>query len=654
MKSNYMPHRTLITLLRSLPLFCLVLLAGCGGNADGSSKKAQFRLLNLSTGYDSLDLYTNNGDQDSDTSQFSAVTTGSISSYASAKGDTYTVTFKKTGTSGSLLASQAALASDTHSTFVAFGALNQFSAVTLDEDIELPDSGSSKVRVLNATSMSLDVYLTGASDVLDDVSATIAGVASGAISSVVTKTSGSYRLRVTTGDSKSDLRLNVPQVSLPDKGVITVILTRASGGVLVNAVLLPQQGSPSTYDNTATAGIRVLNVSGYDSLDLYSGTEDSSTDSLLFSAISRGTATSYSALKADTYALKFRKTGAAGNLLTTSTTLVEDKRVTYVAYGSTGGLHYFSIDEQEEAPATSYSKLQVLNGTTADALDVYLTGTDDALGDVSPAISAVSAGSSSGFTTLRSGTYRLRVASSGSKTDVRLDTPIVSLPSTGVLSLVLTEAGGGVLVSAVLLPQQGSPELFGNSTVRIRGAAGLTSGALVSIDVGGVQIATRRSARSFIGDTYITRDSGAVPVTIYVDDVVVGSGIVTLSPGMDYTLLAWDAGTSLQISLVPDDNRPSSTHKAKVRLLNAMSGSVVPLTLAVNYSPIAEYIVAGTVSTPAEVASGTGYQFDLTNAQTLAPQLTRESITLQADGVYTFFAAGGGSSTVTATLRKDR
>lgn len=649
-----MHHRTLIHLLRTASVVLLTLLAGCGGNADSSSKNAQFRLLNLSSGYESLDFYTNNGDQDSDTKQFTAIATGGISSYNGVKGDSYTVNFKKTGTSGSLLSTTATLASETHQTFVAFGALNQFSAVSVDEDLEEPDSGNTKIRVLNATSESMDIYLTGTSDVLDDVSATIAAASAGSMSSVVTKTSGTYRLRVTAANSKTDLRLNVPEIALASKGVVTIILTRASGGVLVNAVLLPQQGSPTSYDNTATAGVRVLNVSAYDSLDLYAGATDSNTDSALFTAIAKGTATSYSSLKADTYSLKFRKTGAAGNLLTTSATLAEDKHVTYIAYGAIGSLRMFSVDEQVEAPTTSYAKLQVLNGTTADTLDVYLTGTDDALSDVSPAIGSVAPGSSSGFSTLRSGTFRLRVTSSGSKTDVRLDVPVVTLASTDVLSLVLTEASGGVLVSAVLLPQQGTPVLFDNTSVRIRGAAGLTSGALVSIDVGGARIASRRSARSYIGETYTTRPSGAVAVAIYVDDVVVGSGVVTLSPGTDYTLLAWDAGTSLQISLIPDDNRASATHQAKVRLLNAMSGVVVPLTLSVNYSPIAEYIEAGVVSTASEVTAGTDYQFDVTNAQTLAPLLTRETITLQGDGVYTFFVAGGGSSTITATLRKDR
>ena len=69
---------------------------------------------------------------------------------------------------------------------------------------------------------------------------------------------------------------------------------------------------------------------------------------------------------------------------------------------------------------------------TSDTLDVYLTGTDDSLADVSAAIGGVVAGSSSGFSTVRSGSYRLRITQAGSKTDLRLDVPDITLTSTGV------------------------------------------------------------------------------------------------------------------------------------------------------------------------------------------------------------------------------
>jgi hypothetical protein len=652
-----MKYRSLRALLRGLPLTLALTIAGCGAGSDSSSKNAQIRMLNVSSGYESLDLYSNDGDDTADTQQLSSVTQGSISSYVSLKGDTYSLKFRKTGTTGDLLSSSATLASDTHTTYVAHGAVNQFAVLAIDDDVEAPASNYTKVTVLNATGADgLDIYLTGSSDSLDDVSATVSGLAAGAQSSATTLSSGSYRLRVTGSGSKSDLRLNVPEISLPSAGVVSIILTRSSGGVLVNAILLPKQGQPTTYDNTATASIRVLNASaGYDSLELYTSSEGSDTDTRLFTAIARGTATDYAAVKADTYTLKFRRTGSAGNLLATSATLAEERHTTLVAYGASGRFGVFAVDEEVEAASTSYAKLQVLNGTAADNLDVYLTGTDDALNDVAAAISAVPAGSTSGFTSVRSGSYRLRITSAGSKTDLRLDVPAITLASTGVASLVVTEAPGGVLVSAILLPQQGAPTRYDNSSVRIRGSAGLTSGSMVTISVGATEIVTRRSARSYIAESYTMLAAGIVPFAVYVDNVAVASGTATLEAGKDYTLLAWSgSGSSTQIALVTDDNHASATHRARLRLLNAMSGVAVPLTLSVNYSPTAEYIDAGTASEGSEISAGTDYRLDVIDAQTLATLLTRETVTLAADGVYTLFVAGGGSSAVTATLRKDR
>src|SRR5262249_20819467 len=150
------------------------------------------------------------------TKQFSGVAEGAISAYAQLKGDTYTVKFRKTGTSGDLLSQSATLASDTHATYVAYGATNLFAVAAIDDDIEAPASGYTKVQVVNtAGAESFDVYLTGATDSLTDVSPTVSGIAAGGTSTATTIASGTVRLRVTLTGSKTDLRLNVPEITLP-------------------------------------------------------------------------------------------------------------------------------------------------------------------------------------------------------------------------------------------------------------------------------------------------------------------------------------------------------------------------------------------------------------------------------------------------------
>jgi hypothetical protein len=223
-----------------------------------------------------------------------------------------------------------------------------------------------------------------------------------------------------------------------------------------------------------------------------------------------------------------------------------------------------------------------------------------------------------------------------------------------VVSIILTDTTGGTLVNAVVLPQQGEPATFENTNVRIRGAVGLSAGSAATVSVGGTSILASRPARSYIADAYTTLAAGSVPVSVSLDNTTVASGTVTLEPGGDYTLVVWDIGGATQLTLVADDNHVSAADTAKLRLINGASGLAAPLTLSVDYSPVAEYIDVGAASGYYdELGASTQYRLDVTNAQTLATLLTREDVTFQDGHVYTLFLAGTASAVV-GTLRRDR
>lgn len=429
------------------------------------------------------------------------------------------------------------------------------------------------------------------------------------------------------------------------------------GLVLLSAVLvLATTGCKSDADGSSgKAQIRVLNVSpGYPSIDLISTDSDEEVDTQQFTGLAYGAVSSYISLKADSYTLKLRKTGTSGNLLSWSQTLAEDTSTTYVAYGATNSFATLAIDETVAEPNSGYAKVQVLNTTSTSGLDVYLSGTADSLDDISATIASATSGSVSGTATLNNGTYRLRVTGSGDKTDLRLDVPEVTLANQAVVSIILTDTDGGVLVNAVVLPQEGDPATFTNASARVRAAVGLSTGSAVTVNVAGTNILSRRSARSSISDSYSLMEAGVAPVNIYVDNVLVASGAFTLQAGLDYTVFLWDTGGTVQLELLQDDNHLPTGSRAKLRLLNGMSGLAVPLTLAIDYSPVAEYVELGVASEYAQVGAGSGFQLDVTNANTAVTLLTRESATLQSGSIYTFFLAGGGDSTPIGTLRKDR
>jgi hypothetical protein len=252
--------------------------------------------------------------------------------------------------------------------------------------------------------------------------------------------------------------------------------------------------------------------------------------------------------------------------------------------------------------------------------------------------------------TIDSGAYRLRVTGAGAADDLRLDVPTITFDSKQVLALVLTATQGGVLVEAQTLPQQGSLTKFANTKARIRGAVGTTSGPVV-MRVGGVGVLN--GAVGVVGN-YTQVEAGTVPITLTVNAAPVAVPNQTLVAGGEYTLLAWTDGAGTQTTLIGDDNRlPTGRGKAKIRVINGLSALGVPVTMAVNFSPLAEGIALGQASSFTEVDGGTDYQLDVTNTDTAESLVSKTAVTLQSSGVYTLFMSANGA-TVSGTLRKDR
>jgi hypothetical protein len=112
------------------------------------------------------------------------------------------------------------------------------------------------------------------------------------------------------------------------------------------------------------------------------------------------------------------------------------------------------------------------------------------------------------------------------------------------------------------------------------------------------------------------------------------------------------AGTTA--TLIADDNRlPSTSAYANVKLVNAMSALGDPLTLNVNYTPVASAIALGSASSSTEVTAGTNTEIDTVDANTSTTLYSNTSATLTGSGVYDLFMFGNAGSTVGA-LRTNR
>lgn len=428
-------------------------------------------------------------------------------------------------------------------------------------------------------------------------------------------------------------------------------LLAGASAVCLAAVLGGCGGGGS--DSSGSATLRVVNASpSYSTLDFYVD------DSVLLSGVASGTASGYASVDAGTaLATSFTRAGSATPLTETDRTLSGDTPYTVIAYGWEGALRTFQVAETESAPDSGKAKIRTINlAPDAGALDVYVTGVTDALSDVSPVNAGVSGGSLSSFSTLTQGTYRIRVTAAGDKSDVRLDMPSVTLASGEIASLVIEPTSGGVLVNALVLEQQGAVTAFSNRYGRARLVAAVSGNAGVAASLGGTTLSS--GSRSPLVGNYVLVPTGELELDASVNGSALASSNVSVTPGADLTLLVSGDPGAAQATVLADDNRlPSvltgSSTKARIRLVNAVSGLGAGLSLVVDYSALADDLAFDSASSYVTLGSGSLGEIDVTSPLQTAALYSATDVTLASDGVYTVFLMGGATSPA-GTLRRDR
>jgi hypothetical protein len=342
-------------------------------------------------------------------------------------------------------------------------------------------------------------------------------------------------------------------------------------------------------DDGNDANVRLVNASAYSSLDL--NVDDA--DSPQITAVTFGTGSGYTGVPSGDVTNVLTQTGSGTELLNQSRSLGSGDKYTIVAFGWEGALKSVILQDDEDGADSGKTKLNVLNeALDAGELDVYLTGPEDTLEASSPVATSVDGGSSSGFNSVTSGTYRLRITAAGDTTDVRLDVPAVTLESTQVVNLVLTSGSGGVLVNAMGLVQDGDVTPYLNTQARVRmvAAVGATVPySAVSMTAGDTNLGT--NVGSFTIGKYVLVDAGTLTLTTSVDGTALAPKSITVLAGSDTTLLV--GGTSAAdavVSVIADDNRlPTVSTKYKIRLIHAApSLAAQTLTMKVASSDVGD------------------------------------------------------------------
>ena len=245
----------------------LPFLHGCG---DDNASAGLVRVVNATTDYSSIDLYTQDTDGN-DSLVVSGTAAGAVSGYNDVKRGAKTFEIKSGSSAGNASSATGNITVGDHFTLVSYITGNTLDTVFLSEEEKAPSSGNAKLRVLNGAATeagNVDVYLsqhacnalaTTDTAFLSAVAAPTAGGAfTTAYSQLTASASGtSWNLCVTSNGDKSNVLLDLPTFTLKDQEIATLILVRTAGGVLLNASQLDQQGALTTFANSI-ARVRVV------------------------------------------------------------------------------------------------------------------------------------------------------------------------------------------------------------------------------------------------------------------------------------------------------------------------------------------------------------------------------------------------------------
>ncbi|MEO8059519.1 MAG: DUF4397 domain-containing protein [Burkholderiales bacterium] len=401
-----------------------VVLQACGGGGSDSTGSADLRVINATQSHTSIDLLAGS------TTIIAATPLDTASAVVAQTAGSITFQANDAGDGTALVTATSAIGKDLHYSLLAYEASGAVKLAVIGEDSPTPTTGTAQLRVFDAASSAgtLDVYVTAPGTNLAGVAAptfTISAPNYAQPSALASFAPGTYRVRVTAADNKTDLRLDIPAITLADQAIATVVLTPSAGANLVNGGLLLQQGSFTPYRNTNARVRLAAAVSGGATVAASAG--------------STAIETALVAPSVGAYTLVPTTTDAAlavtinGNPLTLPTLApAAGSDATLLVHGSPGAATASLITDDNLLPsAATKLKMRLVNGVTGAATALTLNA------DFSVIASNVQPGQASAAALVTGNSaMRLEVTSPLTQQSLYLQSDL-SIPGAGVYTLFM-------------------------------------------------------------------------------------------------------------------------------------------------------------------------------------------------------------------------
>ena len=396
-----------------LPLAaCMLLsLAACGGG-DNNSDTGLVRVLNTSQNHVSVDLTTGA------TTVVPATAKDTISTYAGVAAGSPSLQVNDAGTATALTTIAPTIGGSLHYALVVFETNGSVKAAVLSEDTAAPAANAVLIRVLDVApeAGALDVYVTDPAAPLTAPSFTVSSTQTS--NGLLTFGAGTYRIRVTGQGNTSDIRLDIPSVTLTSQQIATVVLSASVGGVLVDGGVLIQQSTYTPSRNTNARVRLATGVTGGASVGAVAGGTTVVSPPLTSPAVG-----AYAVVPASS-ALTVNVNGVVSPVAGTP---VAGSDTTLLVTGAPGAPTSTLIADDNHLPSTTtVYKMRLVNGLTGAASAQSLTA------DFAVIAAGVAPGTASGYGTGQGSTaVRLDVQ------PLNITTPNLNLANNAVYSVFL-------------------------------------------------------------------------------------------------------------------------------------------------------------------------------------------------------------------------
>lgn len=376
-------------------------------------------------------------------------------------------------------------------------------------------------------------------------------------------------------------------------------------------------------------------------------------DNAKFTAVALGTTTSTSQLDSGTRTIKVRSSTNAAILSEKSLALGSGTTSTMVMYGKRGALGTVLLTDSTVTPASGKFRLRAL-GLSADsgALDIYVTA--GTVNDGSATLSSVAYLSPTDYSEITSGSFKVFMTVAGTK-DIVFQSTAQAFAEGSKVTILVFPSAGGKLVNAIVLVEgsSGSGTLLSNPVGRTKAVNAIPDAPPLNFKADGT---TLLSSVPFAGtSSYVSLASGDRTLQVEAANVpgtIIASTVKNIGGARDYTTMALDTLAAPRVVVLTDDNSLPTSGFAKIRFVNALTGSD-GVDALVNFASQASGIGYGAASGYSQVAADTGYTISFATAGGVSTLATISAAELDAGAVYSAFIMGSAAAPQ-AKLVRDR